>query len=261
MIRKLNLFLWFLARPRLYPHVLYLFRKKLLLSDSDHGESRLSTQRWCADNAIGTADAIGKLTGCLPDRAFESTCPEEIERASDVAARAPKEFGGSGNLDLLYWLAEHIEATRVIETGVALGWSSLALLSSLRKRGGTQLVSTDMPTPLTKRKDRAFVGCVVPDDWRSHWTLLANADRQSLPKAIEKLATIDMCHYDSDKSYSGRMWAYPLLFHAIRPGGFFISDDIGDNSAFREFAESTGQPPIIVERDGKFVGIITKHAS
>ena len=50
---------------------------------------------------------------------------------------------------------------RVIETGVAYGWSSLALLLSLKNRNGL-LVSTDLP--YAGLDNDPYVGCVVPDE-------------------------------------------------------------------------------------------------
>ena len=68
-----------------------------------------------------------------------------------------------------------------------------------------------------------------------------------------------MCHYDSDKSYDGRMWAYPILWRALRPGGIFISDDISDNLAFRDFAAQISATPTVVKFDNKYVGILLKQ--
>ena len=48
--------------------------------------------------------------------------------------------------------------------------------------------------------------------------------------------SIDLCHYDSDKSWWGRAYAF-LLWKALKPGGLFISDDIQDNMFFAEFVK------------------------
>jgi hypothetical protein len=90
------------------------------------------------------------------------------------------------------------------------------------------------------------------------WPLFRLADRQGLPRALHLLRQVDVCHYDSDKSYAGRMWAAPLLWSALRPGGYFISDDIDDNLAFRHFADQCGVAPLIVRVGGKFVGVLVK---
>ena len=65
-------------------------------------------------------------------------------------------------------------------------------------------------------------------------------------------------HYDSDKSYYGRRFAFPLIWEALRPRGIFISDDIQDNMAFAEFTAEKGVVPSVTESGGKFVGICRK---
>jgi predicted transcriptional regulator len=54
------------------------------------------------------------------------------------------------------------------------------------------------------------------------------------------------------------MWASPILWSAMRENGFLVADDINDNTAFKHFCESVGRIPVIIEYDGKFVGIIAK---
>ena len=70
---------------------------------------------------------------------------------------------------------------------------------------------------------------------------------------------IDLCHYDSDKSWWGRAYAYPLLWNALKPGGLFISDDIQDNMYFANFAKSKSLPFAVTKSDGKYVGLIRKQ--
>jgi len=38
----------------------------------------------------------------------------------------------------------------------------------------------------------------------------------------------------------------------------FVSDDVSDNLAFRDFARTTSVEPLIVRHQGKFVGILRK---
>jgi predicted O-methyltransferase YrrM len=166
-------------------------------------------------------------------------------------------MGGPGELDLLFSLAEFAEARRVIETGVAYGWSSLALLLSLNSRQG-RLVSTDLSYP--GLDNDAYVGCAVPSSLRRDWTILHDADRLAVPQAIKLAAPIDLCHYDSDKSYRGRSWSYRQLWQALKPNGIFISDDIGDNMGFADFSAELGLEPVIVQSGPKYVGILLKKS-
>lgn len=182
--------------------------------------------------------------------------PALIAAGEARAAQARVTMGGPGDLDLIHRAILAIGAGRVVETGVAYGWSSLSALAALQVTGG-RLASVDMPYP--KAGNEADVGIVVPSEWRDRWTLIREPDRNGVAKAIAHFGgTIDLAHFDSDKSYPGRMYAYPLLWNALRPGGLFISDDIQDNFGFRDFAASLGLPFAVTESDSKFVGIIAK---
>ena len=75
---------------------------------------------------------------------------------------------------------------------------------------------------------------------------------------------IDLCHYDSDKSYEGRLRAYSLLWAGLKLGGLLISDDIQDNLAFAHFSRMTaGKPVVTTDQTGseKFIGILAKNHS
>jgi predicted O-methyltransferase YrrM len=256
MFGKFGTLFWFLKRPRLYPHMMHLVSLKLSPSShvmEDTGEEALE---WCEGLAVDTDTALERLTGMPAPTPVRDLHSDYFESAERTAGECPMEMGGAGNLDLLYWSAEYLKASKVIETGVAYGWSSLAILLSLKNRPGSQLISSDMP--YRNRNGEQYVGCIVPKEIRSNWRILSYADRQAVPRALKTLGTIDMCHYDSDKSYDGMMWAYPRLWKALRPGGFFISDDIGDNIAFREFSKAIACDPIIVKKDNKYMGVIIK---
>lgn len=260
-VTKVRTLAWFLRRPRLFPQLAHLASRKLTRAYYAKNNTREEAQRWCTARAIDSGTAIERLTGsrCAP---LEGIFPDVFADAVTRARECPSSMGGPGDLDLLYAVAEHLEALRVVETGVAYGWSSMAILLSLKKRPRARLISTDMPIPCGNAE--AYVGCVVPPDCRPQWSIRAGADRQVLRGSLREIGSLDMCHYDSDKSYEGRMWAYPLLWTALRDGGIFISDDIDDNLAFREFSQQVSAHPIVIRmRDEyvgeKFVGVLIKH--
>jgi len=166
-------------------------------------------------------------------------------------------MGGAGDLNLLYAATALSDAVHIVETGVAYGWSSLAILAAIEGREGARLVSVDMPYPKMGNED--FVGIVVPEWLREKWDLVREPDRNGLKKAIARLGgSIDLCHYDSDKSWWGRQFGYRLLWEALRPGGIFISDDIQDNFSFKEFVDTHHVSYAVTGYEGKFVGITRK---
>ena len=104
-----------------------------------------------------------------------------------------------------------------------------------------------------------YIGCVVPENYKPKWELQRQSDVKGIPMALKKLNhNIDFCHYDSDKSYTGRKWSSPILWSSLKNGGLFVSDDINDNLAFKHFCQSVSRKPIIIEHQGKYVGIIQK---
>jgi len=260
-LRQINSsFWWYLINPRYYKEFLGQIsrgiKQKLLLSHNPKLQQELA-RKWCDERALGTKEAVAKIMGSPDLKPFEEKFKKIMSEASIFEVNCPVKMGGAGNLDILYYAAEKIKATKVIETGVAYGWSSLALLTSLSKRKDSKLISTDKPYP--GMGNEKYVGCVVPQELLSHWELLREADNTGVPKAIAKLGTIDLCHYDSDKSYEGRMKTYPLLWNALRSGGIFISDDIADNMGFHDFCELIKSKPIIIKSNDKFVGILIKE--
>ena len=111
-----------------------------------------------------------------------------------------------------------------------------------------------------KMNNEQFVGFIVPNELRALWKLYKLPDRKALKIIFKEIDSIDICHYDSDKSYRGRNWAYPLLWSKLRSGGIFISDDINDNMCFKEFSEALSLTPIIVylESENKYIGLLEK---
>lgn len=255
----------YLRRPRLLPELVRIARWRLLGPRPDSG-GRERSERWCEARAVGSAEAVARLTGAPMPAPLREFHPEVFAKAERAAAACPIPMGGPADLDLLYWLAEHLQARAVIETGVAYGWSSLALQLSLSRRPGAQLVSTDMP--YVTRDNERFVGCVVPPELRAGWRLIRLADGEALPRALRLLPRIDLCHYDSSKRYAGRQWAYPLLWRALRPGGCLVSDDIGDNLAFHDFCQALAAEPVVVRHSAPpgspgrwYVGVLRKPAN
>ena len=257
----------YLGRPILWPEIgrreflQPLVRRLRPASPTrqDISDSKAEARAWCASMAIDTTVAIRQLGG---DEALgqplASRFPDAYAHANQQQADCPAEMGGAGNGRLLYALAAHLGATQVVETGVAYGWSSLAILLSLRDRPDARLFSVDLP--YFHRRNDAWVGCVISPELLAQWRLYRMADREGLPRALRAAGRIDLAHYDSDKSVAGRAWAYPRLWAALRPGGILVSDDIGDNVAFRDFSAHTGAETIVVGEDNKYQGILVKPA-
>lgn len=245
----------YLVRPHLYPELgRKIIKNTFQRSSATKGKSE--AEAWCASIAISQSEAIKIITKKGDFEKIEVKFKNILDEAKETEGNVPVKMGGAGALDLIYNLCEYTQAKNTLETGVAYGWSSLAALLSLSQRNGT-LYSSDMPY-LGKDNDQ-FVGAVVPENLKSHWKLFRYADRESLPKIFKEQNEFDFVHYDSDKTYNGRMWAYAILWDKVRNGGVFMSDDIADNAAFMDYCLQNNRKPIIVEFDGKYAGVIIKN--
>jgi predicted O-methyltransferase YrrM len=257
---NLRTFLWFLSRPPLHAEMCRrlgwsLTHRRIPRSQRERLK-RLSSD-WCASRSCRREDFLReiKFKGTL--RSVAELYPEIWRRAREAAASCPVSMGGAGEVDLLYSLCLHSRAERVVETGVAYGWSSLAILLALERMQHGCLVSSDMP--YAHRSGDRYVGCVVPAEMRGRWKLHQRPDRDVLPRVVQSWPAIDLAHYDSDKSERGRSFGYTLLWEILRPGGLLVSDDIQDNPAFQIFSESTGRKPwVLASREGTYLGILRK---
>ncbi|KAA9133060.1 class I SAM-dependent methyltransferase [Marinihelvus fidelis] len=253
---KFKTIFWFVQRPDHWSHMAGLVLRKFR-KNHDSAALRAAATAWANEQAED-ADIVLESVGLeLNDESRFELPKALVTEAKERVSRCPLSMGGPGDLDLIAQAVVRIGAARVIETGVAYGWSSLAILAALEHNKGGRLVSVDMPYP--KMDNEPWVGVAVPDRLRSLWKIIRKPDRNGLKEAIAEFdGQIDLCHYDSDKSWWGRRYAYPLLWRALRPGGILISDDIQDNFAFKNFVEKVKPRFGVTECEGKYVGIVVK---
>jgi len=259
MTNVIKSILWYITKPDYYSELsrvaLILIKEKLHISKNTKKQT-IYTKNMYRKIAISTEEAIFKLTGKKKFSLIRNIFKKEFFESEEKERKFPVKMGGAANLDLLYHLAEHLQAKKVIETGIASGWSSLSILLSLQKREHSILISTDKPYP--GMNNETYVGSIVPSKLKEKWKIIKLPDRKAIPKSIKLLKEVDLCHYDSDKTYEGRTWSYPRLWRSLRKGGIFISDDIGDNLGFHNFCKKIRKKPMIVENNGNFVGVLIK---
>ena len=198
------------------------------------------------------------------------TCPSYRQwlcRSETRVQTCALNLGGAANLDMLYSLAKSVGARKIVETGVAYGWSSLAFILAVKDMDDGYVYSTDLPRitytystdpTVIIRPEHDAVGVAIPETLRSHWRLFKMSDRKGLPKILREAGAVDLAHYDSDKSPEGRAFGYDAIWQSLRGGGVLISDDVGDNLEFKNFAEMVNRIPVIVEWNGKYQGILIK---
>ncbi len=179
---------------------------------------------------------------------------EAKEKLSKINVR----LGGGGNYILLYFLIIKFKPVNIVETGVAAGWTSLVILRAIKKNGQGNLYSSDFPYFRLKNPEQ-YIGYLAKNEKNKvDWYLDIRGDDLALPEIVNKINndSIDLFHYDSDKSYSGRANALKTLSSKFNSKTIIIFDDIDNNLHFKDFVEKDKKKFCILEYKGKFLGIV-----
>lgn len=178
--------------------------------------------------------------------------------AKNKLSRLPVTLGGGGNHELLYFLIRKTKPLNVVETGVAAGWTSLAILRAFNKNGKGFLYSSDFPYFRLKDPEQ-YIGYLAQEEInKENWYLDIRGDDIALPEIMKQLNNkiIDLFHYDSDKTYSGKTNTMKALNSKLSSDTIIIFDDIQDNFHFRDLVKKKQKPFCILEFKGKYLGIL-----
>ena len=217
----------------------------------------VEAKKWAKLNSKQTTEKFCQsIDSSLYDKVkFETSFIEK--EAKEKLSRLNISLGGGGNYKLLYFLIRKFKLLNIVETGVSAGWTSLAILKALKKNNNGNLYSSDFPYFRLKNPEK-YIGFLAQGEInKNNWFLDIRGDDIALPEIIKKMndKNIDLFHYDSDKSYSGRVNALKVLNPKINSKTIIIFDDIQDNLHFKNFVEENKKDFYVFELDGKFIGI------
>ncbi len=167
-------------------------------------------------------------------------------------------LGGGGNYKLLYFFTRKLKPEIVIETGVAAGWTTLAILKAMKANNFGKLYSSDFPYFRIKNPEKYIGYLIDKKTYYSNWILDIRGDDIALNNfaSIINDNSVKLFHYDSDKSYSGRTKAFKTIKNKLSNDAIIIFDDIQNNLHFRDLVRSLNVNFEIFEFKGKFVGVI-----
>ena len=160
-------------------------------------------------------------------------------RSSDIG-------GGPGNLALLYWLVRVLRPQTVVETGVASGASSRAILEGLFANGSGHLYSSDLSGVIP----REFSGLCVDEAMNSRWTLLHDGDRANIPLILSSIESIDLLHYDSAKDADEMKWVVEQIEPLLAASAVVVLDDIDRHSFMSDYVQGLEKSWYVFETVG-----------
>ena len=167
-------------------------------------------------------------------------------------------LGGGGNYFLLYFLVRKFFPKKTIETGVAAGWSSLSILRALHKNKVGKLYSSDFPYFRLKNPEK-LIGILAKEEPNlNDWILDIRGDDIALLDFARKLddSSVDLFHYDSDKSYSGRAKALQTMKNKFSKDAIIIFDDIQTDLYFFDLVSDKANNFHVLKFEGKYIGIL-----
>jgi predicted O-methyltransferase YrrM len=217
-------------------------------------DTREEATRWASSRAIAIDEYCRSVNMVLWEET-QNECTRIKADAEKILRHLPIKLGGGGAFPLLYFLVRLHKPAVVVETGVAAGWSSRAILEALYRNQHGRLYSSDFPYFRFDDPEQ-YIGCIVPDRCRSVWTLDTRGDQYALTSFVQQINSIDLLHYDSDKSVSGRQFAMKSLAVKLSDDCIIMMDDINDNLFFKNYVEENEADPKVFEFEGKYIGVL-----
>ena len=142
------------------------------------------------------------------------------------------DMGGGALVHILYFLTRKFRPRTIVETGVASGYSSETFLQALHKNGQNgKLYSSDFPYFRVAHPEK-YIGQLVSDHLRNKWKLFTEGDEKNLVKILKEINSIDLFHYDSDKSIRGRNKVFNKIKKFLSTNSIVMFDDINNNPHF-----------------------------
>ena len=249
------------ARAALKPGRFAVMTKKALRRVADERGSLTADENlsWLNQHAVEFERIARDVDPALLEEA-EAFGRDLRARAQPTLAALGVRLGGSGYVELLYFLTRLRRPQCVVETGVAAGFSSQAVLAAMDRNQAGVLHSSDFPYFRLPNPER-FVGVLVEERLKHRWKLHFDGDDANLPRIMAEVESIDLFHYDSDKSYSGRRRALRLIEPKCKPHTLIVMDDLQDGSFFHDYVREGRTSEFTVLRfQGKFVGVIGRVA-
>lgn len=246
-----NLFPPNIARNAIHPSHLKIMAGKVLrrLERND----RATAERWSQQQARSTSEVCQAIDPELWEEA-EDWYRRFVPVAKATISSLDVPLGGGGDARFLYFVTRWKKPVHAVETGVAAGWSTTAVLTAMARNGKGTLHSSDFPYFRLKNPEQ-YVGILVPNDIRDRWRLHLKGDQDNLPAIFREVSNVELFHYDSDKSRRGRQLAMGLATPHLSPDSVIVIDDIHNNLHFRDLTAETTRSWSVLEGHVGVIGV------
>ncbi|MFN3171112.1 MAG: class I SAM-dependent methyltransferase [Hyphomicrobiales bacterium] len=209
---------------------------------------------WCQENT-SAADVWASNLNAEAWAEAEGFAESHTLYAAERLQQIGIDLGGGGHYAMLYFLVRHFRPDAVLETGVAAGHSSRAVLTAMKCNDHGALFSSDFPYFRLKNPER-FIGILVEDELKQRWTLKIKGDAVNLPELVRMAPPISLFHYDSDKTDHGRQHALAHVEPHLTDDAIIVFDDIQDTDHFQNLVKTTNRNWKVFHFGGKYLGVL-----
>jgi hypothetical protein len=206
--------------------------------------------------SVSLAEALLRLT-----HADRATVTRVVANVPDISLQRPSALYGNPNASrelvrLVYSLCRLLRPLVVVETGVANGFTSAAILQALDENDQGQLISIDLPH--LHPSAEASIGAAVPAKLRSRWRLLIGPARGRIRRIIREGVCPELFVQDASHTFAGQLAEYRLGWASLADRGILVTDDAGP--ALAAFAaEMRVEPLRINQAKLQPIGIVVKR--
>lgn len=189
----------------------------------------------------------------------ELRLPESPEQSTFFKHDPSSAWPGDGSREfvtLLFVWCRLAKPSLVVETGVAHGFSTSAILQALEKNGEGRLISIDLPH-LSAGALRT-IGAAVDPELRSRWVLrLGPAPREIRRVVAEVGENVDLFVQDASHTFRGQLAEYRPAWRGLSRNGLLVSDDVTET--FEILADEVDRVPTYVGQDKQSpIGLLRK---
>ncbi len=178
-----------------------------------------------------------KTFGQMVDWDGVNEIEEEVrKRMYELEKKAPfttKHHGDFSLARVCYAACRLLQPDVVVETGVAYGVTTAFVLKALSLNNKGMLISIDLP-PLGKDAD-AFVGFLVPEEFKNRWVLHRGTSKRILPKLLPEIGKVNLFIHDSLHTYWNIKRELNMVTSFLARPAIVVCDDIQGNRAFEEW--------------------------
>jgi predicted O-methyltransferase YrrM len=137
---------------------------------------------------------------------------------------------------VLYVAVRALKPNKVVETGVAYGFSSAFILRALELNQCGHLYSIDLPNQRGEELQTGRpTGWLITQDLKKRWTLILGDAREKLPPLLKDLGKVDIFYHDSLHTYENMRFEFNAAWEYLPRAGLLLADDVTENKAFADF--------------------------